>query len=239
VNQNEESFMPTLPATRRPLLPSHWQARVARWRWLWGSRRYALLKRGMDLTLVVPALLLLLPLFALVAWAIRRHDGGPVLFWQRRVGLNGREFAFPKFRSMCVNAEAKRSQIEQLNQHGQQGVTFKLRADPRITPVGRWIRRTSVDELPQLWCVLRGEMSLVGPRPALVSEVARYTQTERERLSVLPGLTCFWQVQGRAEIPFDQQVELDLRYIRQRSLWLDGCLLLATVPAVVGGRGAY
>jgi len=231
--------MTTLTAARRPLLPYRLQARVARWRWLWSSRRYAVLKRSMDVALVLPALVMLLPLFAIVALLIRRHDGGPVLFWQRRVGLNGREFAFPKFRSMCENAEAKRAEIEQLNQHGQQGVTFKLRQDPRITPVGRWIRRTSVDELPQLWCVLRGDMSLVGPRPALVSEVARYTQAERERLSVVPGLTCFWQVQGRAEIPFDQQVALDLRYIRQRSVGLDLRLLLATVPAVLSGRGAY
>lgn len=206
---------------------------------LWQARVYPLLKRALDVALVLPALLLLTPVFVLIALAIRKHDGGPVLFWQRRVGLNGREFAFPKFRSMCVNAEAVRAQIEQQNQHGAEGVTFKMKNDPRITPIGRIIRRTSLDELPQLWCVLRGDMSLVGPRPALVNEVARYTPAERRRLAVVPGLTCFWQVQGRADIPFAKQVQLDVAYIAQRSVWLDVRLLLATVPAVVLGRGAY
>ncbi|MFZ4626667.1 MAG: sugar transferase, partial [Rhodoferax sp.] len=118
-------------------------------------------------------------------------------------------------------------------------VTFKMKRDPRITPVGRLIRRTSIDELPQLWCILHGDMSVVGPRPPLVSEVARYTLTERERLSVVPGLTCIWQVSGRSDVPFPKQVLMDIDYIQQRSLGNDLKLIARTVPAVVRGKGAY
>lgn len=196
-------------------------------------------KRALDLLLVLPALLLLAPLFALLALAIRLHDGGPVLFWQRRVGRDGVEFDFPKFRSMRVDAEAVRARLMAANQHGEQGVTFKMKRDPRITPVGRFIRRASLDELPQLWCVLRGTMSLVGPRPPLPAEVARYSLDDRERLAVTPGLTCIWQVNGRSEVPFPQQVQMDLDYIRQPGLWADLKLLLKTLPAVLRGRGAY
>jgi lipopolysaccharide/colanic/teichoic acid biosynthesis glycosyltransferase len=130
---------------------------------------------------------------------------------------------------MVVNAEEVRKAIEQANQHGAEGVTFKMKRDPRITAIGRLIRRTSIDELPQLWCVLKGDMSLVGPRPPLVSEVAKYTLHDRERLTVVPGLTCIWQVNGRSEVPFPQQVEIGA----------DVKLLAETVPAVVKGRGAY
>jgi len=215
--------------------------RARRARILWWLHRHGprIAKRALDLLVVVPALVLLLPLFAAVALAIRLHDGGPVLFWQRRVGRDGVEFAFPKFRSMRVDAEAVRQQLLQANEHGAQGVTFKMKRDPRITPVGRLIRRTSIDELPQLWCVLRGTMSLVGPRPPLVGEVARYTPADRQRLLVTPGLTCIWQVNGRSEVPFEQQVEMDLDYIRKPSLWADVRLLLKTLPAVIRGRGAY
>jgi lipopolysaccharide/colanic/teichoic acid biosynthesis glycosyltransferase len=140
---------------------------------------------------------------------------------------------------MCVDAEAKRRVIEAANQHGADGVTFKMKRDPRITPVGRLIRRSSVDELPQLWCVVKGEMSLVGPRPPIPNEVARYTLADRARLTVTPGLTCIWQVSGRSEIPFPRQVEMDVRYIREQSLVNDLRLLLATIPALIRGRGAY
>ena len=215
------------------------RARRARWIWWWRTRSLPLGKRALDIALVLPALLLLAPLFMVVAVAIKLHDGGPVLFWQRRVGRDGREFAFPKFRSMVVDAERVRERLAAQNQHGAAGVTFKMKRDPRITPVGRLIRRTSVDELPQLWCVLRGEMSLVGPRPPLVGEVARYSLHDRERLAVTPGLTCIWQVSGRSEIPFPEQVRLDLRYVHERSLWGDIKLILRTIPAVIGGRGAY
>jgi lipopolysaccharide/colanic/teichoic acid biosynthesis glycosyltransferase len=215
------------------------RVRRARLHWWWHTQGPRLGKRALDLLLVVPALLLLSPLFALVALAIRSHDGGPALFWQRRVGRDGVEFAFPKFRSMRVDAEAVRQQLAATNQHGADGVTFKMKRDPRITPIGRLIRRTSIDELPQLWCVLRGTMSLVGPRPPLVGEVERYTLDDRQRLAVTPGLTCIWQVNGRSEVPFPQQVQMDLDYIRRPSLWADIKLLLKTVPAVVRGRGAY
>lgn len=214
-------------------------ARRARVRWWWHKRSFELGKRALDLTLVLPGLLLLAPLLVLVALAIKLGDRGPVLFWQQRVGRDGRPFPFPKFRSMCVNAEQLKGRIAAANQHGQDGVTFKMKRDPRITAVGRAIRRTSIDELPQLWCVLRGHMSLVGPRPPLVSEVSRYELAERERLSVTPGLTCIWQVNGRSEVPFPEQVQMDVAYIRERSLWADIKLLAKTLPAVVGGRGAY
>ena len=230
--------MSTLPRLPHPVL-NRLRARRARLLWWWHRHRLGGLKRALDLSVVVPALLLLSPLFAVVAVAIWLQDRGPVLFWQRRVGLHGVEFAFPKFRSMRVDAEAAREQLLRTNQHGEQGVTFKMKRDPRITPVGRWIRRTSIDELPQLWCVLRGTMSLVGPRPPLVSEVSRYSLDERQRLSVLPGLTCIWQVNGRSDVPFPQQVEMDLDYIREPSLRADIALLLKTVPAVIRGRGAY
>lgn len=226
------------PQLKPPLL-NRLRARRARIVWWWSTRKLGFLKRSLDIALVLSALIALLPLFIIVALAIKLHDRGPVLFWQKRVGLNGKVFEFPKFRSMCVNAEEVRARLLAENQHGEQGVTFKMKRDPRITPIGRIIRRTSIDELPQLWCVLTGDMSLVGPRPPLVSEVERYTMQERERLSVTPGLTCIWQVNGRSEIPFPQQVQMDIDYIQQRSIGTDVKLLAKTVPAVVKGKGAY
>lgn len=229
------SAFPTLSTPFANRLRAH-RARIL---WLWSTRKLTWLKRGLDLMLVLPAMVALTPLFALVALAIKLYDRGPVLFWQERVGLHGRIFKFPKFRSMCVNAEAVRAALLAANQHGSEGVTFKMKRDPRITPIGRLIRRLSIDELPQLWCVLRGQMSLVGPRPPLVSEVARYNMMERQRLSVTPGLTCIWQVNGRSEIPFPQQVLMDIDYIQQRSLGTDVKLIAQTLPAVIRGRGAY
>ncbi|WP_176049692.1 sugar transferase [Burkholderia sp. BCC1644] len=213
--------------------------RLARLAWRWHACRYASVKRLLDIAVASASLLLLSPLFGVVALCIRLEDRGPVLFWQRRVGRHGREFAFPKFRSMIVDAERRRTEIAHLNQHGAAGVTFKRADDPRITRVGRFIRRMSIDELPQLWCVLKGDMTLVGPRPPLPQEVARYTLPDRGRLLVTPGLTCIWQVSGRANIAFPQQVTMDLEYIRERSLALDLKLLCKTVPAVLRGHGAY
>jgi lipopolysaccharide/colanic/teichoic acid biosynthesis glycosyltransferase len=198
-----------------------------------------LAKRGLDLSLAISALMLLAPLFAIVAMLIWAGDRGPVLYWQRRVGRDGVEFDFPKFRSMAVDSEALRERLQKTNQHGAQGVTFKMRHDPRITRIGRFIRRYSIDELPQLWCIVKGEMSLVGPRPPLPAEVARYSLADRQRLCVAPGLTCIWQVSGRSEIPFERQVLLDLEYIRNRSMRTDLMLLWKTIPAVIRGRGAY
>jgi len=195
-------------------------------------------KRAIDLFVSSMLLLVLSPFFLLIAALIKVTDWGPVLFWQDRVGKFGKTFRFPKYRSMVMNAEALQRELDAQNQHGT-GVTFKMKRDPRITWVGRIIRRASIDEMPQLWCVLKGEMSLVGPRPPLPREVARYTLSDRRRLEAVPGLTCFWQVQGRSEIPFPRQVELDVDYIENQNLALDVKLLAKTVPAVIGGRGAY
>jgi lipopolysaccharide/colanic/teichoic acid biosynthesis glycosyltransferase len=227
--------IPTMPSQRASQLQAAWKRIV----WRIKISTVSVVKRTLDIFVVLPAFLLLAPLFAMVAISIRLHDGGPVLYWQRRVGQRGREFDFPKFRSMCMNSDAERAKIAAMNQHGAEGITFKMRHDPRITPTGRFIRRFSIDELPQLWCVLTGHMTLVGPRPPMPSEVAKYSLRDRERLKVVPGLTCFWQVNGRSEIPFDQQVEMDIDYIHQRSLWTDIKVLFKTVPAVVFGRGAY
>jgi len=194
-------------------------------------------KRTLDIGVAGGLLLLLLPLWLAIA-ALIRLDGGPALYWQSRVGRWGREFRFPKFRSMVVDSDRLRVQLESTNEHGGNGVTFKLENDPRITRVGRWLRRTSLDEMPQLWCVLTGDMSLVGPRPALPAEVARYTVAQRRRLEATPGLTCIWQVSGRSQIPFEGQLVMDLEYIRTRSFRLDLVLLLKTIPAVLVGRGA-
>jgi lipopolysaccharide/colanic/teichoic acid biosynthesis glycosyltransferase len=194
-------------------------------------------KRALDVTLAVLALTACAPLLAVVALLVKLTDGGPVLFVQRRVGRDGGEFPFYKFRSMVVNAEALKARLLACNDHGA-GVTFKMKRDPRITWIGRVIRKLSIDELPQFWNVLRGDMSLVGPRPAVPAEVARYTPAERGRLKAQPGLTCLWQVRGRADLPFPEQARLDVEYIRTRNLWLDLRLLAQTVPAVLSGRGA-
>lgn len=215
------------------------KTRLLMLRWWQKTQSLHPAKRGLDVIVAAGVLLVLSPLFLLVALCIKLHDRGPVLFWQKRVGLNGREFGFPKFRSMCVNAEDVRKKLEAQNQHGAAGVTFKMKRDPRITPVGRLIRRTSIDELPQLWCVIKGDMTLVGPRPPLPVEVARYSLRDRARLAVTPGLTCIWQVSGRSNIPFPQQVNMDIDYIHRRSIGTDIKLLIKTIPAVVLGRGAY
>ncbi|MEY4760556.1 MAG: hypothetical protein RLZZ200_412 [Pseudomonadota bacterium] len=224
------------------LMPSaRQQARDALRRLYWRCERRTgyILKRSLDILAGTSALLVASPLLLLVALLVKLTDGGPILFWQTRVGKWGRTFRFPKFRSMVVNAEALRVKLEQANQHGGEGITFKMKRDPRITWIGRIIRKFSIDELPQLWCVIRGDMSLVGPRPALVSEVARYDLDNRRRLDATPGLTCTWQVSGRSEIPFEEQCRLDVEYIEEQSLTADIKLLLKTIPAVITGRGAY
>jgi lipopolysaccharide/colanic/teichoic acid biosynthesis glycosyltransferase len=209
------------------------------WHWLWRKRFWSWSKRLLDIMLAGGALLALIPLMGVVAFLIWQHDRGSVFYFQTRIGKRGVPFRFPKFRSMCINSNEVRKDIEKSNQHGHNAVTFKMRHDPRITPVGRWIRRLSIDELPQLWCVLTGKMTVVGPRPPLPSEVARYSLADRVRLEVTPGLTCIWQVSGRANIPFDQQVQMDADYIRERSLWEGLKLICKTIPAVLTGRGAY
>lgn len=212
------------------------RARMLAWRI--SRNAGGLVKRALDMTGSMTALILSLPLLLVVAILIKLTDGGPILFWQTRVGKWGRPFPFPKFRSMVSDAEVLRTRLANANAHGD-GITFKIKNDPRITWIGRIIRKTSIDELPQLWCVLKGDMSLVGPRPALVSEVQRYTLDDRRRLDAIPGLTCTWQVSGRSDIPFQEQCRLDIEYIEKQSFLADLKLLLKTIPAVIIGRGAY
>jgi len=195
-----------------------------------------LAKRVLDVLLAGPLLLLLAPVLGAAALAIRAHDGAPALLRQERVGRHGRRFAMWKLRSMHPDAEAAHEALR--TAHGSTDPAFKPTHDPRITPVGRWLRRFSIDELPQLVNVLRGEMSLVGPRPPLPSEVARYERWQLRRLSVPPGMTGLWQVSGRADLPFERWMALDLEYVDQWSLGMDLWLLVRTVPAVLGGSGA-
>lgn len=199
---------------------------------------YRIGKRAIDLSGAVLGLLFFLPLFLLVAIMIKLEDPkGPVLFQQTRVGKNGQYFQMFKFRSMVTNAEQI---LEELKQHNEiEGAMFKMSNDPRVTKIGRIIRKTSIDELPQLWNVLRGEMSLVGPRPPLVNEVAEYTAYDMQRLQVVPGCTGLWQVGGRNSLSFYEMVELDLKYIAQRSLLLDIKIILKTFAVMFGSRDAF
>ncbi len=197
-----------------------------------------LVKRLLDIIASGVLLVLLLPFFLLLALLIRLESPGPVLFKQIRVGRWGELFTMWKFRSMYADAEARKAELLKQNEM-QGGVIFKMRDDPRVTRIGRFIRKTSIDELPQLWNVFKGDMSLVGPRPPVPAEVNEYSLADRRRLEVIPGITCIWQVSGRSEIPFDQQVELDVEYIQSQSLWTDIKLLLKTIPALLLGKGAY
>jgi exopolysaccharide biosynthesis polyprenyl glycosylphosphotransferase len=195
------------------------------------------IKRAMDVVLSVLLLLFLSPLLAVVTLSIRIIDGGPVLYHQVRVGLYGRRFPMPKFRTMVVGADAQRSALAMANE--MSGPVFKMRNDPRVTTVGRFLRRTSIDELPQLFSVLTGQMSLVGPRPPIPEEVESYQRWQLRRLSMKPGLTCTWQVSGRNRVDFETWMQLDLQYIDNWSLFLDLKLLAKTIPAVIWGTGAH
>lgn len=197
----------------------------------------AAFKRAGDLAATLLGLLVLAPIFLAIALAIKLEDGGPILFTQTRIGKNGRPFKVYKFRSMIMDAERLRQRLEA--QSERDSVCFKMKRDPRITRVGSFLRRTSLDELPQLFNVVLGDMSLVGPRPALPQEVTAYWQRALRRLDVRPGITCIWQVSGRAEVPFTQQVEMDIDYVERHGLLRDMGLLLRTIPAVVTARGAY
>jgi exopolysaccharide biosynthesis polyprenyl glycosylphosphotransferase len=193
-------------------------------------------KRAIDIVGAVAGILIAGPLFLLVALAIKLDSPGPVFFVQRRCGLRGRTFPFIKFRTMYTDAEA---QLEVLRVHNEvTGPVFKMKKDPRVTRVGRVLRKYSIDELPQLWNVLVGHMSLVGPRPPIPGEVSQYDLAVRRRLSVRPGLTCLWQVRGRSLIPFEDWMRLDLEYIDRWSLMLDFRILLLTIPAVLKAQGA-
>jgi exopolysaccharide biosynthesis polyprenyl glycosylphosphotransferase len=194
-------------------------------------------KRALDIVLAAIGLIGCAPLWLVIVAAIKLDSRGPAIFVQERIGQHGRRFHFYKFRSMFVDAEQKLAELQTRNE--MDGPVFKIRNDPRVTSVGRLLRRTSLDELPQLINVLKGEMSLVGPRPPLPREVARYRPDDIIRLNVKPGLTCLWQIRGRSNVGFEQWMEFDREYVRNLSLWLDLRILFRTVWVVLSCRGAY
>jgi len=228
VSSNDER----LAASSAGLIRANHAALSSAW---YGWQRHA--KRGLDIAVTALALLALAPLMGIIALCIRLDSRGPVIFRQVRCGKNGRLFVFFKFRGMVADAEDLKSDLEDQNE--ADGPIFKMRNDPRLTRVGRVLRRTSLDELPQLWNVLRGDMSLVGPRPPTPSEVARYATWQRERLVVPGGISGLWQVSGRSELTFTEMVKLDLEYIEHWSLSLDLSILVRTAIAVFTFRGAY
>ncbi len=195
-------------------------------------------RRAMDVALSGVGLVTVSPVLAAATVAVKLSSPGPIFFRQVRVGKGGREFAIYKFRSMYIDAEKRKASLESQNE-SVGAVTFKIKRDPRITPVGRVLRKLSIDELPQLWNVLNGTMTILGPRPPIPTEVAKYGPRQRRRLEVTPGLTCFWQVQGRSDLTFEQQVRLDLDFIDTATLADEMRILAMTVPAVATGKGAY
>ena len=194
-------------------------------------------RRAIDVAFSAALLILLSPLLLLIAALVKATTPGPAIFRQERAGQSGRPFWFYKFRSMYIDAEERRVALEAQNE--KEGPIFKIKQDPRITPIGRILRRTSIDELPQLFNVLRGDMTLIGPRPPKMDEIEHYEPWQRQRLEVKGGLTCIWQVSGRSEVHFVDWVRMDLQYARRRSTWFDISLLARTVLAVLSGRGAY
>lgn len=212
----------------------YWRKRLSWWLVIGGVK---FIKRALDIVLSFALLLVLSPALLIIALIVKLSDGGPVFYVTNRVGLWGKEFPFPKFRTMEVGADQRINELKARSDFPE-SITFKMKDDPRVTRAGRYLRRMSLDELPQLWTVLKGDMSLVGPRPPLPEEAALYTLEQRGRLDAKPGITCIWQVRGRSEIPFESQVRLDKEYIESQSFWLDLKLLLKTIPAVFFGRGA-
>lgn len=206
--------------------------------WDYTIKAVIILKKFLDIVASFILIMMLSPLFIITAILIYLEDPGPVFYIAPRVGKDGKHFGFIKFRSMVMNADKIKDELLEQNE-SKAGVIFKMKKDPRVTKTGRFIRRFSIDELPQLFNVLKGDMSLVGPRPPLPREVAEYTLLDRKRLHVMPGITCLWQVKGRSDIPFDEQVQLDMQYIKSSSIWKDIKILLMTIPAVISGKGAY
>ena len=202
-----------------------------------GFTFYDMIKRLIDIICSFMGLLALSPLFIIIAIIIKFTSKGPVFFSQKRVGKYGREFYMYKFRSMVVNAEELKEKLAAQNE--MSGPMFKMKDDPRVTKVGKFIRKTSIDELPQLWNVLKGDMSLVGPRPSLPKEVAQFEDWMHRRLEVKPGLTCYWQVSGRNNIDFEDWMKLDIRYVEERNLWIDIKLILKTVSVLFGDKNAH
>lgn len=227
-----------LPVSKADINRLRWRQRSRLLVWEWALNSLLIIKRLIDVVCSLIAVILLMPLFIIVSILIVVEDGWPVLYVQQRVGINGRIFNFYKFRSMRRGADRIKEQLMAQNESAA-GVIFKMKKDPRVTRIGRILRRFSIDETPQFFNVLSGDLSLVGPRPPLPAEVAQYTLADRKRLHVKPGLTCLWQIGGRSDIPFDQQVRLDMEYIHSRSIWQDLRIMLKTVPAVLFGRGAY
>lgn len=201
------------------------------------SMVYKVIKRAMDVLLSAAALLVLSPVFLLTAAAVKCEDRGPVFFVQQRAGKDMKPFYMYKFRSMYVNADKKLSEMMKDNE--QTGHAFKIKNDPRITRTGKVIRRFSIDELPQLINIIKGDMSIVGPRPILTFQMEACNEYEKQRLVVQPGLTCYWQIGGRANIKWEEWVELDLNYIEDMSLWTDIKMIVRTIPAVFDSNGAY
>lgn len=197
---------------------------------------YEFFKRSIDVICSIMGLIALSPIFLIVSILIRLESKGEIIFKQKRVGLNGEEFEIYKFRSMVANAEELKEKLAEENE--MSGPMFKMKDDPRITKVGKFIRKTSIDELPQLINVVKGEMSLVGPRPSLPKEVAKFEEWMNERLLVKPGLTCYWQVSGRNNIDFEDWMKLDISYVEDRNLWIDIKLIFKTVFVLFGDKNA-
>lgn len=227
-----------VPLTRADarLLRLSLRMKLAAWEMSLGS--VLTIKRILDIIISGTALIIFSPLLLLVALLVWIDDPGPVFYTQIRVGQDGRLFRFYKFRSMRIGADKMKDTLIQQNE-SKDGVIFKMKNDPRITRVGKYLRRFSIDEAPQILNVLFGDLAIVGPRPPVPREVAQYTLEERKRLHVKPGLTCFWQIQGRSDIPFKDQVRLDLQYISSHNLLTDILIIVKTVPAVLLGKGAY
>lgn len=197
---------------------------------------YEVIKRIIDIVASFTGLIVLSPLMLVVSILIKLESKGEVIFKQKRVGLNGKEFYMYKFRSMVINAEELKAELESQNE--MSGPMFKMKDDPRVTKVGKFIRKTSLDELPQLWNVLKGDMSLVGPRPSLPKEVAQFEDWMHRRLEVKPGLTCYWQVSGRNNIDFEDWMKLDIRYVEERNLFVDIKLIFKTIFVLFGDKNA-
>lgn len=247
-DQLQERMLGRLLAAQSPVgrirlnLQTRWKR--ASWKAVTGFAHF--LKRTFDLVITVAVMVLFAPVFGALAFLVKL-DGGPILFRQTRYGLHGREFKMLKFRSMVPGAEARLQELLQFNEKAE-GITFKMKDDPRITKIGKWLRKTSLDELPQFLNVLKGEMSLVGPRPPVAREVALYGLGHRRRFNVKPGITCLWQVGERRggwweigdrnQIDFEEQVGLDVHYIESQSFGKDLWLLIKTVPAILFGKGA-
>lgn len=197
---------------------------------------YECVKRIFDVVFSVIALVVLSPIFLITAIAVK-SDGGPAIYKQIRVGKNGKHFNMYKFRSMCIDAEKRQEELMKYNE--VDGPVFKIKSDPRITGVGRFIRKYSIDELPQLINIIKGDMSIVGPRPPLVREVEQYNDYQMQRLLVTPGLTCYWQAYGRSQLSFDDWIHMDMKYIQKRTIGIDLFLIIKTMFAVIFKRGAY